>query len=183
MEAGDTKSLKWKCQDLGSNSLLKSLTTKAQPFLELLVPVKEIGLAFTMSVTQPTLMDVPRYFWCNILLLYRFVYHIFMTSALVGCWSSVSIRWIIYKFLNVCPFDYTTVVVSGEGWDPVNLFNHTSMVTIITPTNHPKSVRNRCVIEVFGGVCVLSRCYLGFSVGVGAFVIGLSLISSFFSLQ
>ena len=25
--------------------------------------------------------------------------------VLVGCWSSVSIRRIIYKFLNVCPFD------------------------------------------------------------------------------
>ena len=25
-----------------------------------------------------------------------------------------------------------------------------------TPTDRPKSVRNRCVIEVFGGVCVLS---------------------------
>ena len=35
-------------------------------------------------------------------------------STLVGCWSSVSIRRIIYKFLNVCPFDYTAVVVSGK---------------------------------------------------------------------
>ena len=47
--------------------------------------------------------------------------------------------------------------------------------------DHPKSVRNRCVIEVFGGVCVLSCCFVGFSVGVGAFVIGLGQISSFFS--
>ena len=51
-------------------------------------------------------------------------------------------------------------------------------MAIVTPT---KSVRNRCVIEVFGGVffCVLSRCFLDFSVGVGAFVIGLGHISSF----
>ena len=35
-------------------------------------------------------------------------------SAFVGCWSSVSIRRIIYNFLNVCPFDYTAVVVSGK---------------------------------------------------------------------
>ena len=34
-------------------------------------------------------------------------------SALVGCRSSVSIRRIIYKYLNVCPFDYTAVAVSG----------------------------------------------------------------------
>ena len=51
---------------------------------------------------------------------------------------------------------------------------------IVTPTDHPKSVRNHCVMEVFGGVFVLSRCALDLSVGVGAFVIWLSLISSFF---
>ena len=45
----------------------------------------------------------------------------------------------------------------------------------------PKSVHNRCVIEGFDGVCVLSRCFLDFSVDDGAFVIGLSKISSFFS--
>ena len=40
-------------------------------------------------------------------------------SALVGCWCSVSIGRIIYKFLNVCPFDYTDVVVSGSARKPV----------------------------------------------------------------
>ena len=35
-------------------------------------------------------------------------------SAFVGCWSSVYIRRIFYKFLNVCPFDYTTFAVSGR---------------------------------------------------------------------
>ena len=53
-------------------------------------------------------------------------------------------------------------------------------MAIVTPTDRPKSVRNRCVIEVFGGVFVLSRFYLDLSVGVGVFVIGLSQISSFF---
>ena len=48
-----------------------------------------------------------------------------------------------------------------------------------TPTDHPKSVRNRCVIEVFGGVFVLSHCSFDFSVGVGAFVVGLSQIFFF----
>ena len=41
-------------------------------------------------------------------------YHPMDFSALVGCWFSVSIRKIIYKFLNVCPFDYTAVAVSGK---------------------------------------------------------------------
>ena len=41
---------------------------------------------------------------------------------------------------------------------------------VVTPTGRPKSVRNRSVIEVFGGVFVLSRCFLDFfSVGVRAF--------------
>ena len=35
-------------------------------------------------------------------------------SVLVGCWSSTFIIWIIYNFLNVCPFDYTAFAVSGK---------------------------------------------------------------------
>ena len=45
----------------------------------------------------------------------------------------------------------------------------------------PKSVRNRCVIEVFGGVCVCCPLVFEFSVGIGGFVIGLGQISFFFS--
>ena len=43
------------------------------------------------------------------------------------------------------------------------------MVAVVTPTDRPKSVRNRCVIEVFGGVLLffLPRCFLDFSVSVG----------------
>ena len=41
-----------------------------------------------------------------------------------------------------------------EGWDPVNQFNHTSWVAVVTPTDRPKSVRNHCVIKVFGDVFV-----------------------------
>ena len=55
-------------------------------------------------------------------------------------------------------------------------------MTAVTPTDRPKSVRNRCVIEVFGGVCVLSLVF-EFSVGIGGFVIGLSQISFIFSLS
>ena len=35
-----------------------------------------------------------------------------------------------------------------EGWALVNRFNHTSGVTVVTPIDRPKSVRNRCVIEI-----------------------------------
>ena len=71
-------------------------------------------------------------------------------------------------------------------------------MTIVAQTHGPKADRNCCVIEVFGGVFgvvillfgffnrsisdVFVLCFLDFSVDVGAFVIVLSLISSFFSL-
>ena len=46
--------------------------------------------------------------------LYVCVPYFYDLSALNGCWSSVFIRRNIYKFLNVCPFDYTAVVVGGK---------------------------------------------------------------------
>ena len=76
-------------------------------------------------------------------------------STYVGCWSSFYIRRIIYKFLNVCPFDYTAFAVSGKVGYPLNGLT-TPVGWLVTPTDRPKSVRNRCVIEVFDGVCVLS---------------------------
>ena len=41
----------------------------------------------------------------------------------------------------------------GE-WEggPVNQVNHTSWVAVVTPTDRPKSARNRCLIELFCGV-------------------------------
>ena len=56
-------------------------------------------------------------------------------------------------------------------------------MTVVTPTDRPKSVRNSCVIKVFGGVFMLSCCFLDCSVGVVVFVTGLSQISFFFSLN
>ena len=54
-----------------------------------------------------------------------------------------------------------------------------SRVAVVTATKRHKSVRKRWVIEVFDGVffCV-DMLPLDFSVGIGAFVIGLSQISS-----
>ena len=55
----------------------------------------------------------------------------------------------------------------------------------VTPTDRPKSVLDRCVIKVFGAVFYVVSlgvvAFFDFSVGVGAFVTGLSQISSFFS--
>ena len=46
-----------------------------------------------------------------------------------------------------------------EGWDPVNRFNHTCWLAVVTPTDRPESVRNRCVIEIFVGVLC---CHVAF---------------------
>ena len=95
-----------------------------------------------------------------------------------GFWFDVYIRRFIYKFLNVFPFDYTAVAGSGKV-GPVNQVNHSSWVAVVTPSDRPKSVRNRLFVALF----VLSLCPFDISVGVGAFVIGLSQISSFLSLR
>ena len=91
------------------------------------------------------------------------IYHLCFTcidfydlSPWGGCWFVIYMRRFIYKFLNVCPFDYTAVAGSGKV-GPVNQVNHTSWVAAVTPTARPKSVRNRCVIELFCGViCVVT---------------------------
>ena len=57
--------------------------------------------------------------------------------------------------------------------------NHTSWVALFTPTDRPKSVRNRCLIELFEALFVLSLALLTFLLVYGAFVIGLGQISSF----
>ena len=80
----------------------------------------------------------------------------------------------------MCPFDYTAVAGSGKV-GPVNQVNYNSWVAVVTTIDRPKSVRNRSVIELFCGVVSVSVCPFDISVGVGAFVIGLSQISSFFS--
>ena len=121
-----------------------------------------------------------------IFLLYN-IYHLCFTcidfydlSAWGGCWFVVYIRRFINTCLNVCPFDYTVVAGSGKV-GPVHQVYHTSWVAVVTPTDRPNLVRNRCVIELFMALFVLSLCPFDISVGEGAFVIGLSQISSFFS--
>ena len=53
--------------------------------------------------------------------------------------------------------------------------------TEVTPTDRPKSVPNRCAIELFVASFVFSLYPFDNSVGVRAFVIGLSQIPSFLS--
>ena len=91
------------------------------------------------------------------------IYHLCFTcidfydiAAWSGCWFVVYIKRFVYKFLHVRPFDYTAVPGCWKV-GPVNQVNHTSLVAVVTRTDRPKSVRNRCVIERFGCVvCVVT---------------------------
>ena len=111
------------------------------------------------------------------LYVYRWLLPLYLGWLLVCCLY----KEVYLKKLNVCPFDYTTVAGSGKV-GPVNQVNYTSWVAIVTPTDRPKSVRNRSVMELFCGVVCVVILPFDISVDVGAFVIGLSQISSFFSL-
>ena len=121
----------------------------------------------------------------NIFLIYNIYYlcclciDFYDLTAWCGCWFVVYIRRFIYKFLNVCPL--ITQLLRKVGRWARKLVNHTSWVTVVSPTDGRKSVRNRSVIELFFLAFVLSLCPFDISVGVGAFVIGLSQNSSFLS--
>ena len=67
----------------------------------------------------------------------------------------------------MCPLDHGCCG-ELECWarQPVN---HTCWITVVTPTYRPKSVRNRCVIELCGDGFVLSCCPVDISVGIRAF--------------
>ena len=84
----------------------------------------------------------------------------------------------VYLQIFKCVLLITRLLRGVRSWvrKPVN---HTSWVAVVTPTDHPKSVRNRCLIELFVALFVLPFCPFDISVGKGAFVIGLSQISSF----
>ena len=120
----------------------------------LLQPSDLSSLLAGRSIAYPIRMSL---YTCIFLL--HHIYHLCSTcidfydlSAWSGCWFDVYIRRFIYKFLNVCPFDYTAVAGSGKV-GPVNQVNHTSWVDVVTPTDRPKSVCNRCLIEFLWRFC------------------------------
>ena len=70
----------------------------------------------------------------------------------------------------------------SEGLALLNRSNHTGRVMAVAPADHPRAVRNRCVVEVFWWrFYIATMLWWIFLWGVWAFVIGLGRISSFFS--
>ena len=90
------------------------------------------------------------------------------------CWLFVCC---LYKEVYLQIFKCASFCLQGccgkwESWvrKPVS---HTSLVTVATPIDNPKSVCNRCVIEHFVALFVLWLCPVDISVCIGDFVIGL----------
>ena len=128
------------------------------------------GLTFRPTCAYPCFFLQVLCHWCPfIFLIYHYINlyvcvpHLYDISYWLDVGPSVSIRRIIYKYLNTSPFDYTTGTLSGKvERSIVNRFDPTNWVAVVTPTDRPKSVRNRCVLEVFDDVFVLSHCFLMF---------------------
>ena len=107
------------------------------------------------------------------------IFH-FHLSTLVSCWSSVFIKRIINKFLNVCPFYYTAFVVSAKVGYPLTRLTtpvRWSLLLKLTVISGPALVvKSKFLVAFF--CCPL---VFEFSLDIGFFVIGLSQISFFFS--
>ena len=101
-----------------------------------------------------------------------------MTSPFGMAVGLLSILGGLFTNFEMCVLLITRLMQLVGRWarKPVN---HTSWVALVTPTDRPKSVRNRCLIELFCDVVCVVTCPFDISVGVGAFVIGLGQISSF----
>ena len=112
------------------------------------------------------------YLFCT----YRFVWHLRFGWLLVCCLY----KEVYLQIFRCVSFWFHGCCGEWEGWahKPVN---HARWVAVVTPTDRPKSVRNRCVIELFVTLFVLWLCPFDIPAGEGAFVIGLSQISSLFS--
>ena len=128
----------------------------------------------------------------NILWLYFYVWH--KTNLSVQSQGFYT----IYCHVNYLPFMWKKnpahsqlfVATAGSNdWAycfawvvcPVNRINHASWVAVVTPTDRPMSFCNRYICRSFGGVFVLSLCFLELSVGVRDFIIEMSQIFSSFS--
>ena len=61
------------------------------------------------------------------------------------------------KFCKKSVLFYYIFYLRGVGRWARKPVNHTSWVAVVTPTDRPKSVRNRCLIELFCDVvCVVT---------------------------
>ena len=106
-------------------------------------------LAFSRTEHSLPYSDITIYFFTisylsSMLYVYRFLWPLRLGWLLV---------WCLYKEVYLQIFKRVSFWLHGC-WGsgkvgPVNQVNHTSWVAVVTPTVRPKSVRNRCLIELF----------------------------------
>ena len=89
-----------------------------------------------------------------------FVQRFFMTSPLGVAAGLLSVytgyKEVYLQIFEMCVLSIARLLRGVGSWTrkPVN---QTSWVAVITPTYRPKSVRNRCIIELIcGAVCVVT---------------------------
>ena len=88
----------------------------------------------------------------NIFLIYNIYYlcclciDLYDLSAWCGCWF-LSIYRGVFTYFKMCVI-LITRLLRGVGRWTRKLGNHASWLAVVTPTDRPKSARNRCVIEL-----------------------------------
>ena len=110
-------------------------------------------LAFSRVEHSLHYLDVTILYFCYIIFIIYAILESILWPLRLG-WLLVCLLYkevYLHFFLYVCRFDYTAVAGSGKVGH-VNQVNHTSWVALATPTDRPKSVRNRCLIEL---LCVV----------------------------
>ena len=83
-----------------------------------------LELAFSWAEHSLPYSDVTIYIFVILYLSSMLYVYLFLWPLRFSCWFVVNIGRFIYKFLNVCPFDYMAVAGSGKV-GPVNQVNHT----------------------------------------------------------
>ena len=110
-------------------------------------------LAFSRAEHSRPYSDIfDIYYLLTMLFNYYIVWPLCLVWLLVCC---------LYKEVYLQIYKWVSFWLHGcwREWEggPVNQVNHTSWVAVVTPTDRPKSVRNRCLIEFFCGVvCVVT---------------------------
>ena len=101
----------------------------------------------------------------------------------IKVFTKLDIKWAYHQIeLEANSREITTFMTQqGMYWYKRLKFLTTPVGWLVTPIDRPKSVRNRCVIEVLVAF-VCRPLVFEFCVGKGGFVIGLGQISFFFSL-
>ena len=147
--------------------LLQTSSEETRPWPSFpLIGIRDSFSPWTWARSQtggalPTLADLSLHiFWYIIFIALHFC-AIILWHPRFGWMLVAGLHKEVYlQFFKCVSFSLHSFCGLWEGWDHVNRFNHTSWMVAVTPTDRPKSARNRCVIEVFDDVLVLSHCLL-----------------------